>query len=103
MTENAPRYWIAINGSTCALRSFPLLNPTVIPTPQLLLGFLTLEEAQKAQKICLTAPIPEVKKFFKRCRRDAKSGRVVYLRPSNPEPPTRQETLWLGNLGKPAF
>ena len=38
------RYWIAINGPTCALSALPWQNPMATPTPEQLLGFPTLEE-----------------------------------------------------------
>jgi hypothetical protein len=88
------RYWIALNGSSCALFSLPLRNPKVTPTPQQLLGFPTLEEAKWAQNICLTAQMSHVKKFMKRLRADVLTGRIRHIRPQHPQPPTRNETIW---------
>jgi hypothetical protein len=97
MTEE--RYWIAINGPSCARSSLPMRNPRVTPTPQQLFGFLTPEEAQKAQHICLTAPIPEVKKFMRDLQPGVASGRVRYIRPEHPQPPTRGQTMWTEDEG----
>jgi hypothetical protein len=92
--RGAPRYWIPINGSSCALSAIPWVNPTVTPTPQQLFGFLTLEEARKAQHICLTAPIPEVKAFFDRLRPDVEAGRIVHRRPERPDPRVARRPGW---------
>jgi len=87
------RYWIAINGASCALCRLPsTVPPTVTPRPQGLIGFRTLKEAQAAQSLCLTAPIPEVAKAIKQWRR-GKSG-VVCVDVPNPEPPTTGPTIW---------
>ncbi|MFZ1104068.1 MAG: hypothetical protein WAN86_14705 [Hyphomicrobiaceae bacterium] len=90
-----PRYWIAINGSSCALSAIPWQNPVTIPRAQQLFGFPTLKEAKKAQHVCLTATIPEVRAFFESLRPDVASGRVVHLTPANPEPQTHGETMWM--------
>jgi hypothetical protein len=58
------RYWIAINGPSCAICSMPLKEPLVTPTPEEMFGFLTLEEAERAQRICLMAPIKKVERFM---------------------------------------
>jgi hypothetical protein len=80
-----PRYWIAINGSSCALSAIPWQNPTVIPTPQQLFGFPNLEEAKKAQAICLNKPIPEVMAFLESLLPDINSGRIVHITPASPD------------------
>ena len=93
--EEPLRYWIAINGSSCALFPIPLRNPVTTPTAQQLFGFPTLKEAQKAQHICLNAPIPEAKAFFDSLRPDVISGRIAHLTPANPDPQTRGQTVWM--------
>jgi hypothetical protein len=93
MTDDT-RYWIAINGASCAISSMPMRNPMVTPTPQQMIGFPTLEEAQDAQRICLTASMDEVRRFMKSLRPDVGSGRVRVTTPDNPQPPTRGPTSW---------
>jgi hypothetical protein len=90
-----PRYWIAINGSLCALSGIPWRNPITAPRAQQLLGFPTLEEAKRAQHICLNAPIPEVKAYLESLRPDIQAGRVVHRTPANPDPQTGGETMWM--------
>jgi hypothetical protein len=89
MTHDSERYWIAINGTSCATFSLPLRNPLVTPTPSQLLGFPTSEEALHAQRICLEAPMHEVRAFFKSLSPDVKAGRIRVIRPPHPQPPTR--------------
>jgi hypothetical protein len=94
MHQSEERYWIAINGSSCALTSFPLREPMVTPTPEQLIGFPTLEEAQEAQRVCLYAPIEEANEFIQKLLPDIHSGRVRYIRPEHPQPSTRGATTW---------
>ena len=77
------RYWIAINGASCALTAFPMRHPFVIPTPEQLLGFPTLDEARKAQQVCLNAPMPEVKRFMQSLSADVMAGRVRVIKPKS--------------------
>jgi hypothetical protein len=88
------KYWIAINGSSCARSSLPMQNPMVTPTPEQMLGFPTVEEAQKAQRLCLQAPMNEVRKFMESLRPDVKSGRIRVIQPAHPQPPTHDATMW---------
>jgi hypothetical protein len=88
------RYWIAINGSSCALSALPLRDPMVTPTPQQMFGFPTLEEAKEAQRICLHSSMKEVCRFMESLRPDVKSGRVRVILPTHPQPPTRGPTAW---------
>ena len=67
-------HWIAINGTSCAMSSAPMYNPTVIPTPEQLFGFPTLEEALRAQHICLHQPIPKVAEFLQGLEPDTSFG-----------------------------
>jgi hypothetical protein len=65
------------------------------PTPEQLVGFRTREEQLAIQKFLITAPIEKVNKFIaKELPRKIKSGEVAYIRPPNPEPPTRGATMW---------
>ena len=95
MSTPTQRYWIAVNGSSCAMSAMAMRDPVVTPTPEQMWGFPTLEEAQKAQQICLTAPMADVIAFLEGLRQDIKSGRILYRSPENPGPQTRGETVWL--------
>ncbi len=89
-------YWLAINGASCAASSVPL-RPTlqVHPTPEQLIGFRTRDEQLSVQQFLLSAPIDEVEKFMREeMPRKVHAGEVLYIRPANPEPPTRGTTLW---------
>jgi hypothetical protein len=88
------RYWIALNGSSCAISPLPMRNPMATPTPYQLIGFPTYEEAQRAQRICLEAPMGEVNKFLAALTPDVKSGRIRVIEHAHPQPPTRCPTMW---------
>ncbi len=91
--QDEGRYWIAINGASCALCPAPSkIPPTVSPRPEGLIGFSTYEEARAAMQLCLTALIPEVAKAVERWRR-GEDGAVCIVC-ANPEPPTRGSTAW---------
>ncbi|MEQ1843413.1 MAG: hypothetical protein ABL994_23650, partial [Verrucomicrobiales bacterium] len=65
------RYYIAINGASCAISRFPCpRRPEPIPRAQALIGFPTLEEAEEAQSLCLTSPIPHVEEAVARWAKD---------------------------------
>lgn len=59
-SDKDERFWIAINGASCAMTALPMRNPLLTPTPEQMLGFPTPEEARRAQHIYLTAPMEEV-------------------------------------------
>lgn len=87
-----PLWYIAINGSSCALAPFALFWPfEVEPVPQQMIGFPTLAQAHKAQKTCLSEPIDVVKKAFSKW---ASRDDVVILEADNPEPQTYGATGW---------
>src|ERR1700733_10572904 len=92
-------YWIALNGSSCAMASLPMKEPQVSPVPQQLFGFPTYEEAKRAQKLCLPAPIKTVNEYIQSLGQAIKAGRVKYIRPANPEPQTSGPTMWLDDGG----
>ena len=84
--ETLSRYWIAINQSSCAMCTIPVLGiPEVTPKPQGLIGFPAFATAKAAQELCLTALIPTVAKAIQGWR-DGKDGAVV-IDCDNPEPP----------------
>jgi hypothetical protein len=89
------RYWIAINGAGCALASMPMRNPMVTPTPQQLIGFPTLEEAEEVQRICLKASLRKIRRLWEESlRSDVESGRIRVINPAHPQPPTSGPTMW---------
>ena len=89
------RYWIAINGASCAMSAMPLENPVCRPTPQQLIGFPTFEEARAAQRLCLTAPISEVRAFMRSLVPHVLAGRVCVIEPEHPDPSTTGPTAWM--------
>ena len=89
------RYWIAINGPSCARTSIPLRHPKVSPTPDLLLGFPSPDEAREAQRICLEEPLTTVQQFIENLRPRVRAGEVQWIQFDHPEPPTTGPTAWL--------
>lgn len=89
-------FWLAINGASVAASGVPMpMTVRVHPTPEQLIGFRTSEAQLATQTFLLTAPIAYVDKFMKEeMPRKLNSGEVVYIRPENPEPPTRGQTVW---------
>lgn len=85
------RYWIAINGASCALSTMPLELPIVVPRPEVLVGFPTLDEARRAQSICLASEIASVQEEFAAWVRRPD---VQIMKPMNPDPPTDGPTIW---------
>ena len=92
--DDKDRYWIALNGPSCAMSSIPMCNPLLTPTPEQMLGFPTHEEAKRAQRICLEAPMKEVRKFLAGLAPDVKSGRIRVIQPKHPQPPTAGQSMW---------
>ena len=89
-------YWIAINGASCSASEVPMPKSVhVSPIPEQLLGYRSREEQLVAQRFFLTAPIKDVDDFMKNeMPGKIASGEVVFINPSNPEPPTTSQTLW---------
>jgi hypothetical protein len=88
-------YWVAINGGSASVTPFPLpLTVKCFPTPQLLIGFETSQEARSFQTLALTAPIRVVRKEIDLMRQNPK---VVCIAPPKPQPPTRGSTNWSSN------
>jgi hypothetical protein len=92
------RYWIAINGPSCARTSVPMRHPTVSPTPEQLVGFPSELEARAAQRLCLEEPMPIVRRFFENLEPHVRSGVVKIIQPAHPEPPTTGPTFWMDTL-----
>jgi hypothetical protein len=88
-------YWVAINGGSAALAPFALpLTVKCYPTPQLLIGLESFQEARAFQSLALTAPIRVVRKKIEAMRRNPKAACIA---PPNPQPPTRGSTIWSSN------
>jgi hypothetical protein len=80
-------YWVALNKGSVAISPSPLpLTVKCFPTPQLLFGLETLQEAKQLESIALTASVPTILKKFREAHPDAGdvTGRVF----RNSEPPT---------------
>ena len=88
------RYWIALNGSSCAMSSMPMRRPEVSPRPWQLIGFLTLEEAREAQRVCLNEPIPVVRQFMEGLLPAVEDGKIVVITHEDHDPQTGS-TMWL--------
>jgi hypothetical protein len=85
-------YWVAINGASAAMAPYPLpVTVMCTPTPELLIGQETLQQAMTLQSILLTAPMMAVRKEIKALRR---SPEAVCIESPNPQPPTRGATIW---------
>ncbi len=90
-TERDAHYWIAINGSSCAMSELPWKLPVTTPVAEVMFGFKTVEEALIAQDICLRSPIGEVKTNMGEW---LKRSDVVCIRPRNPGKKTDGPTMW---------
>ena len=88
------RYWIAINGASCARTSFPLRKPFVTPTPFQLIGFPTFKESVEAQRILLHEPIETGFQFCESLMPRVRNGEIVVIQPAHPQPPTTGPTMW---------
>lgn len=94
--ESNLKYWVAINGDGAAACGFPLpVFPTVVPTPQQLIGFDTLEEQLHCQRFLLTGRLEKVRRYVNSTLpRLARKGKVVLKKFQFPEKPTRGPTSW---------
>lgn len=89
------RYWIAINGSSCAMSSIPWEYPSVNPVPHILIGFPAFREAEEAQRFCLTAPVADLRPQMALWESRARTaGDIMISRPHNPQPQTSGSTTW---------
>jgi hypothetical protein len=87
------RYYIAINGSSCALSSIPYPGPPrTVPRCWCLIGFPTLDEAREAQRLCLTAPPAELLRLLHLW---VDSPANVCVMNDDPEPQTKGTTFWM--------
>lgn len=94
--SNQTWWWIAINGTSCAASPVDSKHvPTVVPTPEQLIGYRTQFEQLAAQRLILQAPEEKVKRYLESLPRRIQSGEVQYVRPDDPEPPTHGQTQWI--------
>lgn len=86
-------FWIAINGSSCSFSGVAMVWPfTVIPTPEILVGFKTEEEAYEAQQECLTCDASLLPKLVA----DWQSKDDCFIvKVKNPQKQTDGQTAWI--------
>lgn len=90
-------YWVAINGSSVSASLLSLLPRPhrILPTPEMLIGFASRDEAQQAQKYLLTAPIDECQKRLLEYRKRADHGEIALYFFAYPERQTSDGTQWI--------
>ena len=96
------KYWVAVNRDSAAVSSIPWPSyPTVMPTPQLLIGWDTPEEQRKCQRFLLTGRLDKVRRFVDATLpKLAREGKAVLKRFNCPGKPTRGETVWIYEGGE---
>jgi hypothetical protein len=93
-------WWVALNGSSCAIAPTPMKRPKVSPVPEQMIGFRTWGEAKEAQRVCLQAPKDEVRRYLLSLWPDIVAGRIIVIVPPTPEPPTLKESALDGGDGR---
>jgi len=89
-------WWIAINGASCAAAPAPSRSvPSVVPTPEQLIGYRTQHEQLEAQRLILREPMEQVNEYLEGLPSRIQSGELRYFRPAKPEPPTHGQTHWI--------
>jgi len=87
-------WWVAINGPTVpASLLVATPKPRVIPTPEVLIGLPTREEAAATQAFLLSAPIPECEKKLTALQARSDVAYFKYRNPGRPDPSL--PTMWL--------
>ena len=88
-------WWIATNGASCAAAPAPSRSvPSVVPTPEQLIGYRTQHEQLEAQRLILWAPMEKVNEYLGGLPRRIRMGEIKYVRPNAPEPSTQGQTRW---------
>lgn len=89
-------WWLAVNGASCAACFLQVRAEEleVTPVPEQLIGLPTRQKQLEIQHFLLTSSIDEVSRYMAALPVKIKSGEVAYVRPHNPEPPTRGPTIW---------
>ena len=89
-------WWIATNGASCAAAPAPSRSvPSVVPTPEQLIGYRTQHEQLEAQRLILWAPMEQVNEYLGALPRRIRIGEIKYVRPNGPEPSTQGQTRWI--------
>src|SRR5262245_1446299 len=94
-----PKFYIAINGASCALAPVPFDRPPVtLPRANCLVGFPTAEQARRAQHAALNDPIPEVMRKLQSWMADPVN---VYIVNPDPDPPSGpdEKIAWVEEHG----
>jgi hypothetical protein len=91
------KWWIAINGASCARCTMAVRGSwlTVIPTPELLVGFPASAESLEAQRFLLEAPIPELFAVQKEWQKNRDITIVAFEKPGEPG----ETTQWIIEKG----
>lgn len=89
------KWWIAINGSSCAACPWPANEVHTIPRAWNLIGFPTREEQLTAQKLLLTASQSRMRQYLERLLPRIESGEIGLVVNDDPDPSTRGSTRWL--------
>jgi|SRR4029453_10410433 hypothetical protein len=97
------KYWIAINGASCAISRVPWIEPVTIPVPRQYIGFPTLQEAEKAHSVCLRGSQTEMRDYFRSLRADVMAGRIRVINPPFPQPSTQGRTTYMESKDAPAI
>ncbi len=85
-------FWIAINGSSCAINAVPLHWPIrLLPTPEFLIGFPTLAEAKEHQRSCLNDPVSVVRKNAQAL---VSRDDIAFVALKDSQPQTEGPTFW---------
>jgi hypothetical protein len=95
-SEGNWKYWLAVNRDSVTASPVPLpAYPTVVPTPQMLVGFDTIAEQAKYQHFLLFGRLDSVKRFTgTTLPKLAREGKVVVKLFKYPQKPTRSGTCW---------
>lgn len=90
------KYWLAVNRDNVAATPIPLpAFPTVAPTPQMLIGFDTVEKQAKCQRFLLCGRLDKVQRFMNTTLpKLARKGKVVVKTFDYPQKPSRSGTHW---------
>jgi hypothetical protein len=96
---NETCYWLAVNGPSVAFSGQALPQPKVIPTPEMLLGFRTKQEALETQKFLLAAPIRDCQRKLDDLGLDT-TIRIIRLKhPEGSRGGGRKQSLEISELG----
>ncbi len=87
-------YWVAVNKHAVACSEFPWDSTVVVnPTPQMIIGYETAEEAVEKARFMVSAPLKEVHNYFLSLRKLLPTGKINIKTFSDPEEP-QPMTTW---------